>query len=226
MELQNDKIILYSTFLAEEIPAKDCKMIVQEYINNPMLINGLKFDIRIYVLMTSIEPLRLYIFEDGLVRFATKSYSNKMEDLCDHYIHLTNYTINKDNPSFVHSEQPDEFTGHKWSLKTLWRYFERVLNKEWRPVWEETKEVCVKTLACGHHHIQREVATKIGSHYNCYKLFGFDVMFDDKLKPWLIEVNNIPSLFTNTVDCAVNRIEFLNFDIEILKQSLKCSSIV
>ena len=69
-------------------------MIVQEYINNPMLINGLKFDIRIYVLMTSIEPLRLYIFEDGLVRFATKSYSNKMEDLCDHYIHLTNYTIN------------------------------------------------------------------------------------------------------------------------------------
>lgn len=46
---------------------------------------------------------------------------------------------------------------------------------------------------------------KIGSHYNCYKLFGFDVMFDDKLKPWMIEVNNIPSLFTNTIDSFVNR---------------------
>ena len=70
-------------------------MVVQEYINNPLLIDGLKFDIRIYVLMTSIEPLRLYIFEDGLVRFATRPYSNKMEDLADNYIHLTNYTINK-----------------------------------------------------------------------------------------------------------------------------------
>ena len=70
-------------------------MVVQEYINNPLLIDGLKFDIRIYVLMTSIEPLRLYIFEDGLVRFATRPYSNKMVDLVDNYIHLTNYTINK-----------------------------------------------------------------------------------------------------------------------------------
>ena len=70
-------------------------MVVQEYINNPLLIDGLKFDIRVYVLMTSVEPLRLYIFEDGLVRFATRPYSNKMDDLLDNYIHLTNYTINK-----------------------------------------------------------------------------------------------------------------------------------
>ena len=43
-------------------------MIIQEYISNPLLIDNLKFDVRIYVLMTSIEPLKLYIFEDGLVR--------------------------------------------------------------------------------------------------------------------------------------------------------------
>ena len=72
-------------------------MIVQEYITNPLLIDDLKFDIRIYVLMTSIEPLKLYIFEDGLVRFSTEKYSSKMEDLTNVFIHLTNYTVNKES---------------------------------------------------------------------------------------------------------------------------------
>ena len=72
-------------------------MIVQEYISNPLLIDDLKFDIRIYVLMTSIDPLKLYIFEDDLVRFSTEKYSNRMEDLANIFIHLTNYTINKVN---------------------------------------------------------------------------------------------------------------------------------
>ena len=180
-------------------------MIVQEYINNPLLINDLKFDIRIYVLMTSINPLKLYIFEDGLVRFATEKYSNKMSDLGNNYIHLTNYTVNKDSLKFVHSEEPGEFVGHKWNLKTLWKYFDEVLEKDWRQAWEETKEVCIKTILCGYDHIKSEVDNKIGSHYNCYKLFGFDILYDENLKPWLIEVNNIPSLFTNTIDSHVNR---------------------
>ena len=72
-------------------------MIVQEYIPNPLLIDDLKFDVRIYVLMTSIEPLKLYIFEDGLVRFSTEKYSSRMEDLANVFIHLTNYTVNKES---------------------------------------------------------------------------------------------------------------------------------
>ena len=47
--------------------------------------------------------------------------------------------------------------------------------------------------------------SKIKSHYNCYKLFGFDILYDENLKPWLIEVNNIPSIFNNTIDSFVNR---------------------
>ena len=42
-----------------------------EYIDNPLLIDGYKFDLRVYVALTSINPLRLYMYEDGLVRFAT-----------------------------------------------------------------------------------------------------------------------------------------------------------
>ena len=49
-------------------------MVVSRYIDNPLLINGLKFDIRLYVLLTSIDPLRIYIYNEGLVRFACDPY--------------------------------------------------------------------------------------------------------------------------------------------------------
>jgi tubulin polyglutamylase TTLL4 len=53
-----------------QIPKKR-PLVVQKYISQPYLINGSKFDLRLYVLLTSINPLRIYIYDDGLVRFAS-----------------------------------------------------------------------------------------------------------------------------------------------------------
>jgi tubulin polyglutamylase TTLL4 len=162
---------------------------LQEYIDNPFLIRGLKFDLRLYVLLTSIDPIKLYICEEGLVRFATEEYTNNPEQIFNNFIHLTNYIVNKECDEFVYNETPGNYSGHKWNLSTLWRYLSEVLCIDWRPVWEQTKEICLKTVLCGHQHIKREVASKIKSEYNCYKLLAFDVFYDANLKPWLLEVS-------------------------------------
>lgn len=76
--------------------------VVQRYISKPYLIDGLKFDLRIYVLVASVDPLSVYIYHEGLARFCTEPYimpnKDNMEDVC---MHLTNYAINKDSEKFV-----------------------------------------------------------------------------------------------------------------------------
>lgn len=48
--------------------------IVQEYLDKPFLMEGYKFDLRIYILVTSCDPLRIFLYNDGLVRMGTEKY--------------------------------------------------------------------------------------------------------------------------------------------------------
>jgi hypothetical protein len=100
-------------------------VIVSQYIANPMLINDYKFDIRIYVLLTSVNPLRVYIYEEGLVRFATEKYYLGQPFKKDRFMHLTNYAVNKLSKNFVqNNDLLQECEGSKWSLTSLKKYFE------------------------------------------------------------------------------------------------------
>ena len=92
--------------------------VAQRYIHKPFLIEGLKFDLRLYVLLAGCDPLKVFLFNDGLARFATESYiaptAENLENVC---MHLTNYAINKDNPNFMFNEKADAAdVGHKRSL--------------------------------------------------------------------------------------------------------------
>ena len=73
-----------------------------QYVANPLLLkggdqDGYKFDLRIYVTVTSFNPLRIYMHEDGLTRFATAPYDASPDHYNNRYMHLTNYSVNKHN---------------------------------------------------------------------------------------------------------------------------------
>lgn len=96
---------------------------VQEYLTKPYLIDDLKFDLRIYVMLYGVNPLRIFIHEMGLARFATEEYSQpKKSNLDNLYMHLTNYAINKYNSKFQQNEDEEEDeVGHKRSLGAILR---------------------------------------------------------------------------------------------------------
>ncbi|XP_022315097.2 tubulin polyglutamylase TTLL7-like [Crassostrea virginica] len=192
---------------AEKIPPTE-HFIVQEYIDKPLLLEGYKFDLRIYVLVTSCDPLRIFIFNDGLVRMSTDKYVNPADpNLSNLYMHLTNYSVNKHNEFYQKGDSVE--TGSKRSIRFLNEYlrkndFDIVL------LWRRIYDMVVKTLLVAQPHLLHAYrmcrpGAPAGSDSVCFEVLGFDVLIDRKLNPWLLEINRSPSFGTD---------EKIDFDIK------------
>ncbi|XP_030649110.1 tubulin polyglutamylase ttll6-like [Chanos chanos] len=173
--------------------------ICQVYISRPFLIDGFKFDLRIYVLVTSCDPLRVFLYEEGLARFCTTHYSSptrkNVKDVC---MHLTNYAINKHSKNFVR----DDNTGSKRKLSTLNRLLED-MSCDTKKLWADIEDVVIKVLVSALPVLRHNYHTCFPWHANaassaCFELLGFDVLLDHRLKPWLLEVNHSPSFTTDS----------------------------
>lgn len=105
----------------KSIISKKDGFIASKYIMNPHIFNGFKYDLRVYVLVTSFDPLRVYIFNEGLVRFATEPYTNNPKDLKKKFVHLTNFSVNKKSENFVINKGNAEEgeNASKWSFNQL-----------------------------------------------------------------------------------------------------------
>ncbi|XP_059417631.1 tubulin monoglutamylase TTLL4-like isoform X2 [Carassius carassius] len=172
-------------------------LLVQKYLHKPYLISGNKFDLRIYVYVTSYDPLRVYIFNDGLVRFASCKYSPSMKTLNNKFMHLTNYSVNKKNSEYQSNSDDKACQGHKWALKALWQYLGSQ-GISTSLIWEKIKDMVIKTIIASDPYVNSLVKMHVRSAYSCHELFGFDIMLDENLKPWVLEVNISPSLHSNT----------------------------
>lgn len=181
--------------------------VVQRYVPNPLLINGFKFDLRIYVVVLSYDPLKVYLFDEGLVRFATEKYTLDAGTLGSRTMHLTNYSINKFSPDFVKNldnPKEDDTDGEasnasKWSFQELRKYFE-TNNLDYDGLFGRIKDLIIKTLIAAEPSICAACTDPEGTKLTpgCFEIYGFDVLVDDVLKPWLLEVNIYPSLRTDS----------------------------
>lgn len=197
----------------EKLPAQE-HFIVQEYLDKPFLMEGFKFDLRIYILVTSCDPLRIFLYNDGLVRMGTEKYHAPSEaNLSQLYMHLTNYSVNKHNENFERDETVDK--GSKRSISWFTEFL-RANDYDVAKFWGDISELVVKTLIVAEPHVLHAYrmcrpGQPPGSDSVCFEVLGFDILLDRKLKPWLLEINRAPSFGTDQrIDYDVKKGVLLN----------------
>ena len=177
--------------------------IISRYIDNPLLIGGKKFDLRLYALVTSYRPLRVYIHDDGFARFTNSRYNNDLTDLDNMYVHLTNVAIQK------HGDEYNEKHGNKWDTRNLRLYMEATVGHDsTRKLFDEIEYIIISSL--------KAVQNVIINDKHCFECYGYDIMIDDNLKPWLIEVNASPSLSATTHSDRIMKHGLINDTLSVV----------
>ena len=161
-------------------------MIVQKYIDNPLLYQRRKFDIRCFSLVTCINGvIKAYFYRDGYLRTASREYS--MNNLQNKFIHLVNDAVQKYSEDYGKYE-PGNKLGYGAFQKYLTQtYPDKKIHFE-RDIMVQIKKIVTDTVRATFHLLDSK------RRLNSYELFGYDFMFDDNFKPFLIEVNSNPSL--------------------------------
>lgn len=169
-------------------------VIVAQYINNPLLVDGHKCDLRLYVAVTNYDPLLIYLYEEGLVRFATVKYEGNNQYIWNPCMHLCNYSINKFHVDYIKCDDPDaDDVGHKWTLSALLRHL-RTIGQDTELLMKRIEDLIIKTIIATASGIISGIKQFVKYPETCFELYGFDILIDDTLKPWLLEVNLTPSL--------------------------------
>ncbi|XP_017848429.1 tubulin polyglutamylase TTLL5 isoform X3 [Drosophila busckii] len=177
----------------DQIP-QDEQVLVSKYIVDPLCIDGHKCDLRVYVLVTSFDPLIIYLYEEGIVRLATVRYDRNADNLWNPCMHLCNYSINKYHSDYIRSsDAQDEDVGHKWTLSALLRHL-KLQGCDTNLLMLNIEDLIIKAvLACAQTVISA-CRMFVPNVSNCFELYGFDILIDNTLKPWLLEVNLSPSM--------------------------------
>ena len=160
---------------------------------------------RVYVVVTCYDPLRVYVYREGLVRFASEKYQlDQIEKEEDIYAHLTNYSINKKNENYVqNSDVKEDDTGFKWSFSALHQHFKEQ-GIDVNLMWSKIYDVIIKSLLSIEEITKQQIKKSNIGRNNCYELFGYDILIDNYINPWLLEINLSPSLaFDSPLDLKI-----------------------
>lgn len=223
-------------------------MIVQKYISNPLLVGGYKFDLRIYVLITSFRPLVVYCYDSGLCRFSTQQYD--LGDLDNVYSHLTNSSINKSSTNFK-TDKLVIGAGCKWTTDRLFQHLQSEQDHQQnlrqmdahnllnvasslnsttksrtetvgsgnvsavkrvdvrRRIWRQIHDIALLTMI--------PIIMDAEQSAHCFELFGFDILIDEQLKCWLLEVNGSPAIAVGSEVDEIVKYPMLNDLIDCIQ---------
>ena len=158
------------------------KIIIQKYIENPLLYRGRKCDMRIWVLLT--HQMKVFLFKEGHLKTCSIEYDINSKDA---FRHITNYSFQKYNENFQKYEKGNEVPFFEFQKFIDEQYPDKnyKLNKD---LMSQIKEIVIITMRC-----VKDKINKNGRSYQ-YEIFGYDFMLDNDFNLFLIEINTNPGL--------------------------------
>lgn len=152
-----------------------------------MIIHNCKFDIRQWFLITSVQPLIIWMYKESYLRFSSQEY-----DLVNFHesVHLTNHAVQKRYENGKRDERlPRE---NMWDCHTFQAYLRQIGKAS---MWSERifpgmQKALIGTMLASQDTMDRRS--------NTFELYGADFMITEDCQPWLIEINASPDLGAST----------------------------
>ncbi|CAG5043659.1 unnamed protein product [Parnassius apollo] len=172
-----------------EIDLSSGESFVQEYVQKPFLVDGHKFDIGVYVVLTSVNPLRVYYYTgDILFRYCPAKYYPFDPKNLDKYVVGDDYLPIWEVPSLAHP-----YTALGFGMKEAFNTYVRSKGKNPAIMWEEVEKAITEVFLKKEHHVI-EALKNYPSSDNFFELMRFDLVVDENLKVYLLEANMSPNL--------------------------------
>ena len=167
---------------------KNKRYLISRYIMNTLLINNKKFDMRAYILVTGMNPLKIYFYRDGYLKISVKDFTLAHEHINDGCIHITTSDTNLkcfEGKEYKNDKDIYDEKSHFWSFV----YFERYCNKHginYTDIIEQMKDIFIKTFISLNSNFIDLMKERNKYDRNTYQLYGLDLIVCDYINDNLI----------------------------------------
>ena len=233
--------------LHKVLAERDSQRVVQKYVERPLLVHGFKFDIRVWCLVTDWAPLRVWLYDDCLLRLCSEPFS--LHDLGNKFCHITNRSVQRqyaaDDASTAPTDQDktranlrpasasttrgalrptsatapprsaplraagsdgdDDAVGAgagagadvasgealAGSLMSSAQFAEHLRALGHGEAWAERVVPALRRVVA---HTMCSAQERAEPRRDSFEVYGLDLVLDERLQPWLIEVNESPNL--------------------------------
>ena len=185
------------------------EFVMSKYLTYPHLIEGKKYHLRLYVLLSGIKPLRVYLYNEGFAYIAKHKFSLDEKHFDNKKIHLTNSrSNNKINFYFINEEAKK--INNRMNLFEYRNYLKKK-NIDYNSLREKLIDIIIKTVISGQEHLLTKLNEYNLNDRSFFNLFGYDFIVDSNFEPYLLKVSKRPDLRINDkVDKIINEKLFVD----------------
>lgn len=183
-----------------DIAGQSQKAIVQKYVS-PFLIDGYKFDFRLFILIATLKPFTVYLYGDGLCRYCSVPYvAPTSENLGNRFCHLTNTAVNVGNKERQHlimelaSSALEKIAAADERGKTLWNRIKQVVLLSVIALYPEMLKNAAAHTPPPEVSEEKPPAPPVDDTHKYFHILGIDIMVNDRCEPVVLELNDRPSM--------------------------------